>query len=250
VSGGQAAATDEREARAVAAARKTQISTTRLYAQHTVPPPHFVGPAAYHRRMTETCWPRPVQPVRVERDPDRVAFLIPGHVYSAERPLLHFAGAVFRKHGWTTQEVWWPEPPRERDGRDLSDWFTELRSYVHTRVGRILDGETAPKVALVGKSMGAFAAALAADRGLPGIWLTPVLRDTEVADDLRRCAAPFLLVGGTADPSWDSEVARSLDPACHQVEGADHGLETGDPVHSAAILHRLTIAMDEFVARR
>jgi hypothetical protein len=98
--------------------------------------------------------------------------------------------------------------------------------------------------------MGAFAAALAAERGLPGVWLTPVLRDSEVPNDLRRSTAPFLLVGSTLDPSWDAEVARSLGRPFYEAEDADHSMETDDdPVNSVEILRHATIAMDEFVAR-
>jgi pimeloyl-ACP methyl ester carboxylesterase len=200
--------------------------------------------------MTETYWPRPSLPDRLERDPDRVAFLIPGLGYSAERPLLHFARAVLIRHGWTTQTVWWPERPPQREGQDLSSWFAQLRSFVHAHMSQVLSVEAAPKIALVGKSMGAFAAALAADRSLPGIWLTPVLRDSGVPDDLRRSTAPFLLVGATADPSWDTETARSLGQPFYEAEGADHGMETDDdPVNSAEIPRRTTIAMDDFVAQ-
>ncbi|MBG0565521.1 alpha/beta hydrolase [Actinoplanes aureus] len=177
-----------------------------------------------------------------------VALLIPGHGYSVERPLLHFAGAVFRSHGWTTREVSWPESPPPRDGQDLPVWFARLRSFTLAHVGRVLERETAPRIALAGKSMGAFAAALAADRGLPGIWLTPVLRDTELPADLRRGSAPFLLAGGTADPSWDPELARSLGRPVHEAENADHGMEiAGDPVRSAEALRQVTVAMDAFV---
>ena len=200
--------------------------------------------------MTESYWPRPTRPDRVAQDPDRVALLIPGVQYSAEQPLLHFARAVFRRHGWTTETVWWPERPPQREGQDLASWFVQQRSFVHRHLSRALDAETAPTIALAGKSMGAFAAALAADRSLPGIWLTPILNDTEVPDDLRRTTAPFLLVGATADPSWNSELARSLGQPVYEAEGADHGMETDDdPVNSAEILRRTTIAMDEFVAR-
>ncbi|BEL05409.1 hypothetical protein Q0Z83_036000 [Actinoplanes sichuanensis] len=199
--------------------------------------------------MTDIYWPRPSLPDRLERDPGRVAFLIPGGGYSTERPLLHFARAVFMRHGWTTQAVWWPQHPPQREGQDLRAWFTQLRSFVNEHVSQALSAEAAPKIALVGKSMGAFAASLAADRGLPGIWLTPVLRDSEVPDDLRRSAAPFLLVGGTADPSWDTGVARSFGQPFYEAHNADHGLETAeDPVNSADILRRVTIAMDEFVS--
>ncbi|GIE78627.1 hypothetical protein Aph02nite_45770 [Actinoplanes philippinensis] len=200
--------------------------------------------------MTDIPWPRPSLPDRVEGDPERVALLIPGGEYSAERPLLHFARAVFMRHGWTTQAVWWPQQPPQREGQALRSWFTQLRSFVHGHVSRALDAETAPKIALVGKSMGAFAASVAADRSVPGIWLTPVLRDTDVPEDLRRNSAPFLLVGGTADPSWDTEVARGVGRPFFEAPGADHGLETtDDPVNSADILRRVTAAMDEFVGR-
>jgi hypothetical protein len=185
---------------------------------------------------------------RVERDPDRVALLIPGYQYSPERPLLHFARAVFLRYGWTTQEVWWHERPPEQAGQELPAWSAQLRTYVRDHVGRALDRETAPRIALAGKSMGAFAATLAADRNLPGIWLTPVLRESELPGDLRRSAAPFLLVGSSADPSWDPELARGFGQPWYEVPDADHGMETDDdPVHSAEVLRQVTAAMDSFV---
>src|SRR5690349_6640507 len=88
---------------------------------------------------------------------DRIALLLPGLHYSPERPLLHFARAVFVKHGWATREVRWPERPPQQEGRDPHDWSTRLRSFVQAHLGPILDHETAPTIALVGKSMGAFA---------------------------------------------------------------------------------------------
>jgi hypothetical protein len=181
-------------------------------------------------------------------DPGRVALLIPGYGYSPERPLLHFARAVFDSHGWTTREVRWRERPPARDQADLPAWFARLRAFVHAQVTPVLDGETAPQIALVGKSLGAFAATLAADRDLPAIWLTPVLRDTEVPADLRRSTAPFLLVGGAADPSWDPAVARGFGRPVYEAPDADHGMEIpGDPVRSAGVLRDVTVAMEAFV---
>ena len=104
----------------------------------------MAGPV-YHRCVT------------VDRGPsgraDRVALLIPGHVYSPERPLLHFAGAVFAKHGWSTREIRWPEPPPERDGQEFSDWFARLRSFALIHIGLALDHEPASRIALVGKAV-------------------------------------------------------------------------------------------------
>jgi hypothetical protein len=75
-----------------------------------------------------------------------------------------------------------------------------------------------------------------------------VLRDCELERDLRRSAAPFLLVGATGDPSWDPELARGLGQPVYEARDAVHGMETDDdPVNSAEVLRRLTIAMDAFV---
>ncbi|WP_041832370.1 hypothetical protein [Actinoplanes sp. N902-109] len=179
----------------------------------------------------------------------RVVLLLPGLVYSAQRPLLHFAGAVFAKHGWAVREVQWSEAPPHRDGQDLPAWFARQRAFVQEQVGRILDGAGAARVALAGKSLGAFAAGLAADRGLPGVWLTPVLRDSPVPGDLRRASAPFLLVGSTADPAWEPGIARSFGRPVFEAADADHSMEiAGEPVRSAELLVRITAAVDDFVA--
>ncbi|MET8149217.1 alpha/beta hydrolase [Actinoplanes sp. NPDC049668] len=199
--------------------------------------------------MTETYWPHPSLSDRVAGDPGRVALLIPGNEYSAARPLLHFARAVLMRHGWTTQEVWWPERTPQREGDDLEPWFDRLRDFACAHVSRMIDAETAPRILLVGKSLGTLTAPLAADRGLPAVWLTPLLRDAKTVDALRRGAAPYLLAGGAADPAWDAAVARSLGRPFYEAPDADHGMETDDdPANSAEILRRATVAMDEFVA--
>ncbi|BCJ39918.1 hypothetical protein GCM10010168_27770 [Actinoplanes ianthinogenes] len=179
---------------------------------------------------------------------DPVAILIPGLAYSAERPLLHFAGAVFASRGWQIRPVSWSEPPPRRAGRYFAEWFTEQRSFVRTQLTPILDSVTASRVALAGKSMGAFAAALAAERELPAVWLTPVLNDSPLVDDLRAATAPFLLVGSDADPAWDAAAARGFGQPVCEVLGADHSLEfAGDPVRSVAALRTVTVAIDAFV---
>ncbi|MGW4945055.1 hypothetical protein ACWEOZ_26085 [Actinoplanes sp. NPDC004185] len=181
---------------------------------------------------------------------ERVAFLLPGLRYSAERPLLHVAGAVFVKHGWAIREVRWPDDPPQLERGDMAGWSARLSSFVNAHVSRLLDQESAPAVALAGKSMGAFAAATAADRGLPGIWLTPILRDSPVPADLRRATAPFLLVGSAADPSWDPGVARGSGQPWYEAPDADHSMETpDDPVNSIDVLRLVCVAMDSFVSK-
>ena len=167
---------------------------------------------------------------------ERVALLIPGFDYSTDRPLLHFAGAVFRRHGWTVEKFSWSVPPPPRDGQDFPAWFGRLREFVGEQMA------SAPSAgALVGKSIGAFAAT-AGDR--PGIWLTPPLRDSLLPADLRRATEPFLLVGSRADPSWEPFATDHV----YEAADADHNMEIpGDPVRSAEMLRDVTAAMDAFV---
>jgi pimeloyl-ACP methyl ester carboxylesterase len=101
---------------------------------------------------------------------------------------------------------------------------------------------------LIGKSRGTNAAAAAAERSLPAVWLTPLLRMPWVAEALRRATAPFLLVGGTADPVWDGDLSRRLSPHVWEVEGADHGMYVPGPLtESIAVLSRVVVAVEEFL---
>ena len=45
---------------------------------------------------------------------------------------------------------------------------------------------------MIGKSLASGAAGLVADRGVPAVWLTPLLNERRVVDDLSRAARPAL----------------------------------------------------------
>jgi pimeloyl-ACP methyl ester carboxylesterase len=102
---------------------------------------------------------------------------------------------------------------------------------------------------LIGKSLGSHATGLAADRSLPAVWLTPLITAPWVADALARTTAPFLLVGGRADPSWDEDLARRLTPHVFSVEDADHGMYVPGPLtDSVAVLARVVVAVEVFLS--
>ncbi|MFC4123246.1 alpha/beta hydrolase [Nonomuraea zeae] len=180
-------------------------------------------------------------PTRHEGDPGRVAVLLPGQAYTAARPLLHFARAVLVQHGWSVQEIWWDAP--------TGPTVEHREKWVIDQARQALDAEKADRLLLVGKSLGTFAAAEAADRGLPAIWLTPLITMGGVLESVRRSTAPTLLVGGTGDQSWDGAAVRTMDHRYVEIPDANHGLEIhGDPVGSVQILKDVTAAMSRFVA--
>ncbi|MFI9160345.1 alpha/beta hydrolase [Kitasatospora aureofaciens] len=182
-------------------------------------------------------------PTRLDGDPDRVALVIPGVGYSPARPLLHFAGSVLQRHGWTVQELWWQVPDTFRE------FTTDDRiAWVERRVAEAVDAEHGACRLLVGKSLGSFAAGLAADRNLAAAWLTPVLTLDHVTRALHRACAPTLLIGGSADDLWSRTVADSTGHQVLELPAADHGLELPhDPVGSVDTLREVVARLDGFI---
>ncbi|ONK13640.1 alpha/beta hydrolase [Streptomyces sp. MP131-18] len=169
------------------------------------------------------------------------ALLLPGAGYTPARPLLHYARAVLEQHGFTVRELWWETP-----GTFVRFSDAERTAWVERQVVAALAAADDCRL-IVGKSLGTLAAGIAADRALPAVWLTPLLRTGAVAGALRRTPARTLLVGGTADPLWDSAVAGELPHETLEFPGADHGLELpGDVVGSAALLQTYVRAFDRF----
>lgn len=182
-------------------------------------------------------------PTRFDGDPDRVALVVPGVGYSPARPLLHFASAALVRHGWTVQELWWQIPD------EFVEFTVEQRiAWVERQVAEAVDAEGGACRLLVGKSLGSFAASLAADRALAAAWLTPVLAVDHVARALHRATAPTLLIGGSADKLWDRGVADSTGHQVLELPAADHGLELPDDVLGSVDLLRAAVArLDTFL---
>jgi hypothetical protein len=151
-----------------------------------------------------------------------------------------YAGDVAEQRGATVHRYSWSQAFPEPDAPEIEGWVSgEVGPLIDTVGGRPL---------LIAKSLGTNAAAIAAKRSLPAVWLTPLLTLPWVADALGRATAPFLLVGGTADNTWDGDIARRLSPHVLEVEGADHGMYVPGPLtESIAVLSRVVVAVDEFL---
>jgi hypothetical protein len=177
-------------------------------------------------------------------EPVGTGVVLPGRGYPPAAPGLAYAGYVLRAAGWRVRDVWW-DPPA--NGSLTIDGEVE---WVSDQLASATDGVDGP-VLVVGKSLGTYGARLAAERSYPAIWLTPVLTLVEVVDSIRSNRARQLLVGGTADPLWDADVAASLAAdGCDvlQLDGLDHGLiDVADPVHSTEALVEITQTMVNFV---
>ena len=137
--------------------------------------------------------------------PARSAIVAPGGGYGPDGPLLMYARLAVERRGGLVRPIVW-ELSRDTD-------FSLLRRHVASQVESAVDELTAATGAapvIVAKSLGSLAAPLVADRGLAAVWFTPLLTDEPTVAALGRATGPSLLVGGTADPYWDGETARSV----------------------------------------
>jgi hypothetical protein len=173
-------------------------------------------------------------------DPARCAVLLPGMQYSTQAPLLWFARSVALARGWSALEVLDSLPEGE-----------EPFAWARDRARRALDAVAdRSDVVVIGKSLASGAAGIVADRLAPAVWLTPLLNERRVVDDLGRAARPALLVGGSADDAWvpDALPDHGLLEVVH-LDGLDHSLERpGDPMASLDALRVVTSRVDRFLA--
>ena len=167
----------------------------------------------------------------------RAALLAPGGNYGPDGPLLMFGGKAAQRRGASLHPVTW------------DPGAADPHAMVFTRVGQAVAGlDGTGSLIILGKSLGTMAAPVAADRGVPAVWFTPLLTDPDVVAALRRATAPCLLVGGTGDDWWDGDVARSITPHVTEIEGADHGMFVPGPLAaSAGVLGEVAAAVERFL---
>lgn len=175
--------------------------------------------------------------------------MVPGRLYSPHGPLLAYAAKAAAARGAHVRHTHWRAPARLGPGGDATS--DERMEWVAGQVAPALDEVTVPagRPLLIGKSLGSCAAELAVERGLPAVWLTPLLRDRGVLTALGAATAPVLLIGGTADRlAWRGDRARSLTPHVVEVADADHDLCVPGPLAaSATVLGLVATAVERFL---
>jgi hypothetical protein len=172
----------------------------------------------------------------------RRVVLLPGARYPTRAPLLWFAREVAVARGFGVLEVLDEPAAGEEAGGDPFAWARD-------RAQRALDHEPTALDVVIGKSLSSDVAGMAADRGLPAIWLTPLLDRPGILAALARTPRPTLLVGSTGDPTWRPDALPDnvmLDRL--QLDGLDHSLQLpGDPQASLAALRKVVKKVDRFL---
>jgi hypothetical protein len=126
-----------------------------------------------------------------------------------------------------------------------------VRAHVLTALHRIGEAAAGTQPVIIAKSLGTYAAVLAAERELPAIWLTPLLHIDEITDAIARNPAPALLVGGTADDSWIPDAAARTGKPLLTIAEAGHGLRPPGPLLAyTTALGRVGTAIEEFLSQQ
>jgi hypothetical protein len=172
----------------------------------------------------------------------RWSVILPGAMYLPDAPLLWFAREAVLACGYNALAVW-DTYGRQGDPRE----WVEMR--LEAALARVPD----PTPLLITKSLTSLASRVAARRNLPGIWLTPLLAAVhpaapQVTEGLSAGRVPALLVGGTADFSWDATVAHTVPQATIlEIADADHVLQVpGDLARSLDALQTVAAAITDF----
>ena len=147
-------------------------------------------------------------------DPARCAAVLPGAMLGG-MPVNAFVIQPLTERGWSVVQVW---DEYDRDGSDRVEWARERGEAA------IAGAPNSTVRLLAGKSITSLATGLAAHHRVAAVWLTPLLTEEECVAGLQRRTAPALLIGGTADPTWDGRLARELSDVVLEIDGAIHGL--------------------------
>ncbi len=170
------------------------------------------------------------------------AILIPGRLYTTAGTLFDLADHALTGRGDAVAHVSWLAP----DGLLDIDPEPFVRVHAAAALHRI---DPATRPVLIAKSLGTRAAAFAAERAMPAIWLTPLLTDPSVAAAITANPAPALLIGGTADELWDTTAARATGKPFLEIPGADHALRVPGPTRDYTnVLANVGTNIENFLA--
>lgn len=185
-----------------------------------------------------------------------LAVLLPGLRYSADMPLLYYptelllqrntdvlqVDADYTVQGFQTaasqKQVEW----LESDARAAIEAGKERRDY--------------QRLILVGKSIGTITLAQLAHSGLDAgtilIWLTPLLRQSQLIQAALDYGGPSFFISGSADPSYDANAIKELNQAENiqtlVIEGADHSLEIpGNAFESVNVMAEILQGIANFL---
>jgi len=196
--------------------------------------------------------------LKLSVDTKEVALVFPGLAYNSNMPLLHYTIETILASGINVLTVDYdysnnPEFMKQSQ-RTKSDWLME---DVEAALSAITEKENQKVVCLTGKSLGTLALGYLLEtyenlRDAKTIWLTPLIRNPELQEQMLMYMKDAVLVIGTKDPQYDRDIVDRMNASTQLrgiiIDGANHSLEIeGDVTQSLRVLMQIVAILQQFL---
>ena len=188
----------------------------------------------------------------------KIALVFPGLAYNSTMPLLHYSVQSILATGINvlTVDYDYSNNPKflKQSLRNRSDWLT---GDVEAALKFVTKEENQKVVCLTGKSLGTLALGHLLEthenlRDAKTIWLTPLIKNPELMEQMLSYMKDAIMVIGTSDSQYDIEIIDRLNANTLLggivVDGADHSLEIqGDVTKSLRVLMQIVTIIQQFL---
>jgi predicted alpha/beta-fold hydrolase len=192
-------------------------------------------------------------------DTQDVALVFPGLAYNSNMPLLHYSVETILASGINVLTVDYDYSNNsefmKQSQTTKSDWLIE---DVEAALKVITEEENQKVVCLTGKSLGTLALGYLLEthenlRDTKTIWLTPLIRNPELLEQMLAYMKDAVMVIGTKDPHYDRDIVDRLNASTQLsgiiIDGANHSLEIeGDVTQSLRVLMQIVAILQQFLA--
>ncbi len=194
--------------------------------------------------------------IRQQDETSHAAIILPGLGYTAQMPLLYYIGELLLAQGADVLQVNYNYIDAFR-GLDKTVQHQWLAADSDAAYRALVAQRPYTRLTLAGKSLGTLAMAhLLTTQTLPvhtsALWLTPVLTNPAVREQIAAFPGPSLVVIGTADSFYDPGLLAAIGETATRrfaiIEGANHGMSVNNDVfHSLKALEQVLHAVADFL---
>lgn len=186
-----------------------------------------------------------------------LAVVLPGVTYNAAMPVLYYPARVMLAHEADVLKVDYGLPMEDSATPDIEAVGAAALQMSLAAVKTAIQKCEPARLTLIGKSLGtvAMAGLLSAELSLPRtdcIWITPLVKNAALVEQMAGVRQMSLVVAGTKDPHSDAKALDRLEKEAGmhviQIEDANHSVEIeGNVIASLRGLQRMVRAIDEFM---
>ncbi len=184
-----------------------------------------------------------------DKNAPKLAVIFPGIGYTADKPLLYYAGRLAKKHGYQIRTVSYGSLPEnvKGDPEKMKQAFDLALEQTERSLGSI-DWNSYGSILFISKSIGTVISSAYASRHdltVKSILFTPL------AETFSFPLAGSIAFHGTADPWAETEIIQKLaqqkEVPLFLTKNANHSLETGDVLTDITILKTTMERVERFI---